>query len=300
VKLAVLISGSLRTFSSAWPHNERILSSLDIDYDIYLHTWTEIFGTHRNVAKAKAPRRLFWRWLPTKFESAQSYYPQEFISPNLKTQILVEDFPDLAKNILHYSDVSSSKNALRFKNSCAMYLGMEKVARMALDSQNDYSHFLRLRTDFLLSPKFSIDLTQEIVMCGDGVNLAGHHISDQCFYAPWGLINPIMFNFQNLRESVADKGWFNQDYGYFRKAEFVLFENLISNNLIDCTHAVPRRKFGKILRDVETRDFDASLSSHYKGLIAHNRLVILKLSKLAFADLRRRIGKVRKFVIKIW
>ncbi len=293
MKLAVLISGSLRTFSSAWPHNERILSSLDIDYDVYLHTWAENFGTHRNVAKAKAPRRLFWRWLPTKFEPPLPYHPQDFISPGLNTQILVENLPDIAKDFLRYSEISSSKNALRFKNSCAMYLGMEKVARMALDSRNSYSHFLRLRPDFLLNPKFSIDTTQGIVMCGDGVNLAGHHISDQCFYAPWSQINPIMFNFLNLRKTVADRGWFNEDYGYSRKAEFVFFENLISNNLISCTHAVPRRKFGKILRDIETRDYDVSLRSHYKGLIVHNGLVIRKLSKLAFADMRRRVGKVR-------
>jgi hypothetical protein len=290
MKVAVLISGSMRTFDSAWPHNEKLLSSLGISYDIYLHTWNENFGTHHGVPKGLSPRRFFWRWYPTKFRAPENYNPADYISISLSPKISIEKMPDLVELIPELSLVKTRPDARAFMNSSAMYLGMEKVAQLALDSNTEYSHFLRIRSDFMLSKRFKFRATKDVVLCADGVLIEGKHISDQCFYAPFDLMDPLMFNFTFLKEKLKVEGWYSQKFKQNRKAEFLFFENLYHSNLIQQLQKVPKSSFGKILREIEVRDYEVSFRNHFKLLLIHNRVVLSKLVIIAAARVSRKLG----------
>ncbi len=290
VRIAVLISGSLRTFDSAWPHNEKVLSSLGVNYDIYMHTWNENFGTHHGVPKGLSPRRFFWRWYPTKFKAAENYNPADYISSSSSPTISIETMSDLEELIPELSQVKTRPNARAFMNSSAMYLGMEKVAQMAIDSGVEYSHFLRMRSDFMLSKRFRFRATRDVVLCADGVLIEGKHISDQCFYAPFDLINPLMFNFTFLKEKLEVEGWHSQKFKQYRKAEFLFFENLYRSNLIQHLQKVPKSSFGKILREIEVRDYEVSFRNHFKLLLIHNRVVLSKLLIITAARISRKLG----------
>jgi hypothetical protein len=300
MKVAILVSGSLRTFNSVWPRNEKVLASSGLNYDLYLQTWDNNIGTHREVAKALSPRRLFWRWFPTKFESLSFYEPRNFVQKDLNFHFSIDRLSKVEALLPEIKKIASIKNVRRFENSVAMYLGMERVAQLAIDSQIGYTHFVRLRTDFLLHESFNLDSTESLVMCGDGVKFDGHLISDQCFYGPFDLIKPVMFNFSYLRRIVRIDGWYSANYKKYRKAEFVLFENLANSNLLHLAKRIPRRRFGKIQREVEVRDDSVKLIKHYQNLLIHNKSVIQKLYKLYLADIRgsRVVAQLKKYHFK--
>jgi hypothetical protein len=284
MRVAVLVSGSLRTFNSVWPQNEKVLSSIGLDYDLYLQTWDKNVGSHRGVAKGKSPRRLFFRWYPTKFASLSNYDPSIFVGSNLNLQISVDELHEIDKLLPQLRVVSQLKNGQRFANSAAMYFGMEKVAKMAIDSKVEYTHFLRLRTDFELHKDFDLENTQYLVMCGDGVRFDKLLVSDQCFYGPFNLVDPTMFNFRFLKNIVATDGWYSNNENRSRKAEFVLYENLSNYKLLHLVREIPRKKFGKIRREDEIRDNSVTYQQHFKGILSHNKSVLMKLIKLFWAE----------------
>ena len=285
----MLVSGSLRTFDKAWVKNQAILSSLPIEYDVYLHTWEQNIGTYHGVAKGVAPKSFFWRWYPTRFREPEKYYPSDFIAKSINSKILIENFSELKNALPHLNLISSQADSQSFINSSAMYLGMEKVANMASSSEIKYTHFLRIRSDFILHKKFRFKKSDEIVMCGDGVLINGVLISDQCFYAPFDLLPRVMSSFTFLRTKLEVEGWKSEEFGNYRKAEFVLYENLFHDGLLTRIVNVPKRKYGKILREVEIRDDNVKLLEHFRGLLIHNRIVFLKVLIFSFARIFRRL-----------
>lgn len=298
MKIAVLISGSLRTFDVAWPVNERLLGLLGMEFDVYMHTWQQNLGTHHDVAKGIAPKSFFWRWRPTKFRQPVNYSPANFINKDSNAIIAIQDFVDWENDFLSFANRSKAPEGKSLINSCAMYFGMEKVAMMALESGIHYTHFLRIRSDFILSKRFQFKETKNIVMCSDAVSIDGSLISDQCFYAPYNLIDPIMFNYRFLQQKIEKEGWQSPVYASMRKGEFVLFENLYVHGLIQSNMIINRRRWGKILREIEVPDSSIKLIPHYVKLFKHNKHVFLKIVIFYSARILRKLNLTNTF--KSW
>ena len=300
MKIAVLVSGSLRTFDYTWPKNEKILQALGLDFDFYLHTWEQNIGTYHGVAKGVSPKSFFWRWRPTKFREPENYNPQFFVDPSVNAEFQIADFEQTICEFKGLSLIEDREDFQSFVNSSAMYLGMERVAELALNSGVRYSHFLRIRSDFLLHRRFKISHPDAITMYGDGVLIDGTFISDQCFFAPIELIHQTMFNHSFLTERIESEGWFAKHHGLFRKAEFVLYEHLYESKLINRIQKIPKTRYGKIVRELEIRDNSVNLSTHFRGLLTHNKIVLLKITIASIAKISRKLHltNVLKIVLK--
>jgi hypothetical protein len=300
MKIAVLVSGSLRTFDHTWPKNEKVLRSLGVDFDFYMHTWEQNLGTYHAVAKGVAPKSFFWRWHPTKFREPENYDPRIYVNSFVESKFQIADFELSVGELAGLSHVKTRGDFQSYLNSSAMYLGMERVAELALNSGVKYTHFLRIRSDFLLNRRFQIPDLDLITMFGDGVLINGTFISDQCFFAPIELIKETMFNYTFLTRKIESEGWFANQHRVFRKAEFVLYENLYDSRLLNRIQKVRKRRFGKIVREVEIRDPSIKLSTHYRGLLNHNKIVVLKVAISNLAKLSRKLHltKFIKFLTK--
>ncbi len=300
MKIAVLVSGSLRTFDYTWPKNEKILQARGLDFDFYLHTWEQNLGTYHGVAKGVSPKSFFWRWHPTKFREPKNYNPEVYVDSLLNAEFQIADFEQSMSELGGLPLVEHREDFQAFVNSSAMYLGMERVAELALNSGVRYTHFLRIRSDFLLHRRFKISHPDSITMFGDGVLIDGTFISDQCFFAPIELINHTMFSHSFLKERIESEGWFSKHHGLFRKAEFVLYEHLYVSELINRIQKIPKNRYGRIVRELEIRDNSVNLSTHFRGLLTHNKIVLLKITIANVASISRRLHltKVLKILLK--
>lgn len=183
IKLAVLISGSYRNFDVVWQKNRTVIENLGIPYEVFFHTWSQnpspissaIKSHYRNEFIYSIRKPIFTRY---KFE----VITEQVCSNHGFYYSLVEDFSE--------SDVCKEFNLLVDRanfllqsqiNSCGMYLGIEKM-RLALSENCDFTHFLRLRTDFELDSDSLMSLfDHDLVFFGQLLSTKEGPIGDQCF-----------------------------------------------------------------------------------------------------------------------
>jgi len=208
-KLAVLISGSYRNFDDIWPRNKEILDSLGVPYDVYFHTWTLNPNITSNVLELKYQNKFYLSLLPKIYVD----FPDNFSVDSIKDKfgfysIEVEEFDE--NRISNEYKLGSRNTNTLFQsqlNSCGMYLGIDACYKK-IDYSRNYSHFLRLRPDFLLGATnieqlFNCDLIflGQLLLTDEGL------IGDQCYGGDFSTSSCVFNTLDCLHEVTHSPDW---------------------------------------------------------------------------------------------
>jgi len=271
-KVAVLISGPIRTFHSVWPHNIEVLKKHNYDYQFFLHTWDTDYPNHKNLFSGGTLGYIF-NFHPVKIENSsvlvnKNMFPSDW---NIRIQSF-EKFTDsvkylglLSEKSLHQSSPPPSTRKI---NSLAMYYGMNQAAEMAKESKINFNYFLRVRTDFKLPKKDFFKNASSLRMHAKGVSINGCEISDICFGGPYDQFISSMISFESLTEKIAREGWVSPETGLGRWTENWLYEHLKTINSLDSVSNNIWGRKGQIVRCNLIRDFDKTfLKFQYQAMV---------------------------------
>lgn len=287
IKVAILISGPLRTFPSVWPQNHKILGQLNLDLHFFLHTWDKNYDTHKKLMSG-ANTKLFWKfWKPVEF----SQNPPELIDKSkfnyANWKIQIENFDKFKSSIEEFLPRDQKSGNEKFYNTLSMYYGMQQVAKMLLEGKNSFDFFLRIRPDFLLPNNFMIDKNAFLKMYGEGVSIKGSLISDQCFSGSLPDSIEAMFAYKMLTQKIVLEGWTNVKENLSRTGENVLFEHLTELNFLNRLVSKRFEKKGILIRQQSfVQVYDKKIFAFIKEVIIYNRNIIYKRIIRFGADLK--------------
>lgn len=208
-KLAVLLSGSYRNIEDVWPANKKILDSLKVPYDVFFHTWTENHSFNINVLEMKYKNKFYFSIIPKVYRS----FPQKISEKVVREKfgffsIQVEEFQeDYIASSFNLGNRKSNRLFQSQLNSCGMYLGIDSVVR-ELFKASEYSHFLRLRPDFKLDSKTSMELFNcDLVFFGQLLPTDEGLIGDQCYGGDLSKSAFILRTLEKLHEITHSPDW---------------------------------------------------------------------------------------------
>lgn len=210
--LAVLVSGIFRNFDEVWPRNEEILNRLNCSYKVFFHTWESNPSMSAPVLEVLYRNRFVLQIRKKAFKNFKTVILEEDIKRNFDFHFVTVEKFDPSKVSKRFNLDTSECNFLLNSqlNSCGMYLGIEAL-RIELENEGNYSHFLRLRTDFLLEEsKVGEIFSHDLVFFGQLLPTPEGLVGDQCFF--WGgAIDPgvaILKTLDSLSEMTSSAEWF--------------------------------------------------------------------------------------------
>ena len=272
-KLAVLISGSYRNFDSTWRINEKILRRSKIPYEVFFHTWDVNPNLVSDVLISEYKNRFYLALFPKKF----SEFPQKICAERIKQEygfrsVEVSRFDE--HKIARMFNLENSDTNYLYRaqlNSCGMYVGIDAVSRK-IAGDIEFSHFLRLRTDFILdSTTFDKLLLSDLVFFGQLLPTEEGLIGDQCFGGDLIKSGFILETLNTLHSITQSPDWSNQE-------PVILGENVIRQRLKPYREEVRILFFnnsGKIVRPRVVFDLAAMSPSFVKTVFAHNAHVFI-------------------------
>ena len=281
--LAVLISGSWRTFTRVWPENEKILKDLGIPYRVFVHSWSKMTETNRSVLEDFYRNKFHLSIHAEKFEHS----PTE-ISPGSITNLVAS-----AKFEIEDLDIDSISTAYKINrkevnphytmelNTLLMYYGIQKVFRiLESDSKRElFTHYLRIRPDFLLPSKGLKNLLEnDFSLLGQLLPTSEGFIGDQCFIGKYPQfvypLNAVDF----MKSTIEKKGWPREGI------DLLWTENVLRQHLKNWTNAptisyVNEENSGQIIRPEIVRDESISILKNLQSVVLHNIQTGLKKIK---------------------
>ncbi len=267
-KLAVLISGRYRNFDETWPANKVILDSLKIPYEIFFHTWSENPNTNLDFLKTEYANRFYF-----------SFYAKKYSDFNKKmiTNKIERDFSFRSVQISEFKETkiakefnlgnSNTNKLYRVQlNSCGMYLGIDATIREML-KDSTYTHFLRLRTDFILDIStiralFDFDLA----FYGQLLPAAEGPVGDQCYGGSLVTARFMLETLPTLKKITSGQDWNLRD-------PVALGENIIRITLKHFRGSVRIGYFngsGLIERPKIIKDLDVNKTKFFCRVLRHN------------------------------
>jgi hypothetical protein len=209
--IAILISGAVRNLSETWPENKKHLDLLNQPYEVFVHSWTKNFGTPRKVYKDENRSGYAFGFRERVYQEKDFEVTQDYIKsiiPNAK--VYLEPFNE--DEIIAEFDLAVHINHKLFRNlinSVAMYQGITRVFSKALNEEGaDFSHFVRLRSDFLLSSEIPLNcLNYDIYFGGPGVNPGSGYVSDQFLVVSPKIASKLVLCESELINYIQQNGW---------------------------------------------------------------------------------------------
>jgi hypothetical protein len=273
--LCVLISGPLRTLSEVWPHNLRILNSLEIDFACFVHTWDVNIATYKDPMDGYAG--WIWEWKKIRYQPQPNYNLLEVIEKDIMAGWEIDNYDEYLLNVPLQDCIKIRKDVM---NSVSMFYGMQKVISLAEQSDFQFSHALRLRPDFMLPEKFLFSTDNKIVFHGGGVSINGKNISDQCFSGSFEQVSNLMKFYSNLMEEIITTKKSSNEI-LMKIAENGIYSQLCTNKYLDKFYTVPKENLGRIVRPKLIEDRSVPLHKfYYRGIIRKKEVYKKKLYKL--------------------
>jgi hypothetical protein len=293
--LAILVSGALRNFTQIWPQNKAILDSLNLNYDVFIHTWSKNYDTHKSVIRDGNAHRLYLNFKKFKFAN-ESYLVSE------KELMSIEGIKEIKIDIFEEEDYiqefnidASTRNVLKQSqiNSLAMYDGMKRVAGLVKPNIQKYSKFLRLRTDFLINV-LSIDLIKKpgFTFFGPHTKTIYGEVSDQCF---GGDIKPFfksMYAFDTFTSHIKEHGWILEDNScLYAERVFGLHLSLQKDFVASNLEMRFASEVGSIIRPATIKDLETNYLIFFGKLLKHNFSIIKQIGIQLLLDYKRKLMK---------
>ncbi len=209
-KLAVLISGSYRNFDETWKINQEILNNLDFPYEVFFHTWdTNPSMTSCVLETLYQNKFVFFLRKPffSKFPEVDS--KEVIIKKFSFYHVSVDKFHRESVCREFNLDASPTNFLLNSQiNSCGMYLGIEKL-REALSEQDTFTHYLRVRTDFILDVSETHKIfDHDLVLFGQLLPTDEGLVGDQCFGGNLLRSGKTLSAYKTLKELTNSQDWF--------------------------------------------------------------------------------------------
>jgi hypothetical protein len=283
-KLAVLISGSYRNFESTWKVNEAILNKLGVPYEVFFQTWSTNPKNTSSVLKVAYPNEFFFSWRKPVFSKYSELPSKEEICKQFDFHhVKVDEFYPEAVCREFNLDTSSSNFLLNSQiNSCGMYLGIQEL-RKALERESGFTHFLRLRTDFILDSKnLNQIFNHDLIFFGQLLPTAEGLVGDQCYGGNLLSSKKVLATIEKLKEITSSRDWFSNRVQ-------TLSENIIRQTLKPLRQELDivfLNESGFIARPEIV--FEAFLKNpiYFGVTLAHNTKVLLaKVSKKLIAKI---------------
>lgn len=264
--LAVLISGSKRTFDEVWTQNQEILDSLSIDYRVFVSTWSRNFNTPRSVIRENAGSLPIWK--PSlafqKYEESHDIVNVEsFNFVKHLSLVAVRDFQIFEKEYLQpLLECYSGSLYQNIRNSLAMYYGIYDVKELMVrvnDPLPKFTHFLRIRTDFRLDKSISREvlLPTRLSFIGRGVQTPFGKIADQCFAGPLSLVG-VCDAFLTYTDFISRNGFKIQN-NHTLYAELVLGKHLRDTLNLTTEDCLFHENLGELVRPVTVKNEEISI-----------------------------------------
>jgi len=294
--LAILISGSIRNFAELWPKNKLVLDALNVKYKIFLHTWTDNYGTTRKVHKDFNKNGFSFSIRP------KVYHENKFVvNINYLRSIIPEAMITLDKfdenelqNIYNIPPKKSNPIYQNIVNSIAMHEGIARVSKMVkndLDFDN-FERFLRLRTDFEIFPDFNNSaFLYEIFFGGPGANTDSGFISDQFFCMDKEVFSCLEAGTVRIREFVEKNGWMLKSGKPFYGERMLGY---ILHNLVSTKRIYTGPPIGRIRRPVVVFDENKSRTAHIKDMFLYNNKVMKSKFRFYLICLLSKFGNKAK------
>ncbi len=182
--LAVLMSGSWRTGSSVAAHNQELLLGLGVPFKFFIHTWDENIATFRNPIDTVYAHHWLFSLREPIFERFEPQIQEDYVLAHYpNATVKIDTFSAEAFYSKFYFN-EPQKSTLKYLNTCAMYYGMQQSCKLLREdsSFHEYTHFMKIRPDFLLSGKdLSKIFEHPMIFFGQTVQTDKGRVSDQCF-----------------------------------------------------------------------------------------------------------------------
>lgn len=209
IRLAVLISGSYRNFDEVWPLNKLRLDALQVEYEVFFHTWEKNPSLDFNVLDNIYNNRFYLSPFTRRFKPFCESIDEEQISSkyNFKS-VQVEKFDEVSISTEFNLGTRESNNIFQSQlNSCGMYLGIDSVYQ-ELKSSKSFTHFLRIRPDFTLDADSLNEIFKnDLVFFGQLLPTEEGPIGDQCYGGSLSKSELILDTVSQLRSITANQTW---------------------------------------------------------------------------------------------
>lgn len=236
IRLAVLISGSYRNFDEVWPLNKMRLDALQVEYEVFFHTWEKNPSLDFNVLDNIYNNRFYLSLFTRRFKPFLESINEKQISSkyNFKS-VQVEKFDEVLISTEFNLGTRESDDLFQSQlNSCGMYLGIDSVYQ-ELKSSNSFTHFLRIRPDFMLNADSLNEIFKnDLVFFGQLLPTEEGPIGDQCYGGFLPNSEFILDTITQLKRITTDQTWNSPK-------PTVLAENVIR------LHLAPHRSSLKLL-----------------------------------------------------
>jgi hypothetical protein len=277
-KLLVLISGSFRNFDYVWPRNLRTLKELGIPFSVHVHTWSTNPPFLKQIFQDEYRNRFHLYPLPQDFRQWSEIITKESFSniPGIDS-ITIEKAPPESTMAEEFNlDTSDSNLIFRGQlNSCYMYLGIERIRQETQHLQSEFTHFLRLRPDFILPPKgLGEVLKTDLAFFGMVLESESGPVSDQCFGGR--LENPdfILGYYETLTRVTGGSDWQANRKNQIL-AEDVIHKHFAKWRISKEVISVPINSRGRIAYPQKKLDLGFSkIKFHLVALFQHNVKVL--------------------------
>lgn len=288
---SIIISGAFRNFAETWPENKKFFDQTGEPYLVFVHTWRENYGTPRKVYKDRNWKGFSFDFLPRKYKNETFEVNEELVKSVIpEATVIIEDFyPDLVVEQYKLPPKSQTDLHQNFLNSVAMYQGISRSFKLALQEAelNSCTKFVRLRTDYVIDGSVNVlGFDKDIYFAGPGVDPGFGYVSDQFFICSKPVAEIVSQCESSLLSYVTNEGWDESTRTPFYG------ERILSYVLKDClkfglVQSAP--VIGKIKRPNITKDDDIRIFGYLLVLISHNLRVLLKHLFKFVVNLRERI-----------
>jgi len=279
-KLAVLISGSYRNFDAVWPLNESSLKKCGIPYEVYMHTWSANPSLSGDILQTEFRNRFYFSLFPRKYSKFLGQINQYEIKKKYNFRFIQVDDFDEKVNAKKFNLATAETNT-RYQldlNSCGMYLGINVLRQQIIGTQ-EFTHFLRLRPDFILDDTvFPEMFLSDLSFFGQLLDTEEGLIGDQCFGGKIATSGFLLNANETLEEITNTQSWINNE-------RFVLAENVMRIRLKPFRENLNINYFsgsGKIQRPDVVIIFNKMSFVFIWRVLSHNWSVLfIKLNQIA-------------------
>jgi hypothetical protein len=208
-RLAILISGSYRNFDEVWPLNKTMLDILDVEYEVFFQTWRRNPSLDFNVLDNIYKNKFYFSPFTKEFSPfLESIEKQEIQTKYNFKSVQVQEFDETSISVEFNLGTPESNQLYRSQlNSCGMYLGIDSVFQQ-LKLSNSFTHFLRLRPDFMLDADALKEIfNNDLVFFGQLLPTEEGPIGDQCYGGLLSKSEFILDTMSQLRSMTAIRAW---------------------------------------------------------------------------------------------
>jgi hypothetical protein len=306
-RVAVCISGQLRTFEKIWYENKKLLEqnkNFQIDYFCYFwkrngNTWRTLPGHNRTIKNLYIDPYIYY---PKKIDESVNSDSICKILPNSKISICASDEADMLHKDGLFDIIENfpGEKSMAFASFC-LWKSIHECDQLRVQREKSekfsYDAVMRIRPDWKLKTnpiKNFFDQGRSIIFYDSSVATKIKHgfqkVSDVCFIARSNEMSNLTSLYTNLLEEVKNNGWRKYDFASKSHQNCLIGESALFWHVDRKKISInkrPNENYGFIYRTNYDGLFEKKLFSFY--LLFQQ---ITEMPKKMYFDLKRIINQL--------